>query len=53
MVEEAYHNQVRYEQARLINRFRSAKEIEHARQEHLVPLLLSINCVSSDLGWTV
>lgn len=45
-------NQVGYEQVKLINRFRRAKEIEQARQEHLVPLLLSINCVSSGLGWT-
>jgi len=22
------------------------------RQEHLVPLMLSINCVASGLGWT-
>lgn len=45
-------NQVGYQQVKLINRFRNSKEAEDARQQHLVALLLSINCLASALGWT-
>jgi phosphoenolpyruvate carboxylase len=38
------------EQVRLIEQFRSATK--GARQDNLVPLLLSINCVAAGLGWT-
>ena len=40
------------EQVELIRRFRAAKEREERREEHLAPLLLSINCVAAGLGWT-
>ncbi len=45
-------SQVGYEQVRLIRRFRDAARPEAAREQELVPLLLSINCVASALGWT-
>ena len=38
------------EQVRLIEQFRATPK--GARQENLVPLLLSINCVAAGLGWT-
>jgi phosphoenolpyruvate carboxylase len=45
-------NQVGHEQVKLIERFRNADKNDKARQEHLVSLLLSINCVAAGLGWT-
>jgi phosphoenolpyruvate carboxylase len=45
-------NQVGYEQVKLIRKFRQLKETPEGGQEQLVPLLLSINCVASALGWT-
>ena len=39
--------QVGMEQVELVQRFRKSKN-----QEDLIPLLLSINCVSAGLGWT-
>ena len=39
--------QVGMEQVELVQRFRKSKD-----QEDLIPLLLSINCVSAGLGWT-
>lgn len=44
-------NAVGAEQIRLIQRFRSG-EGEKDGREWLVPLLLSINCIASGLGWT-
>lgn len=38
-------------QATLVKNFRSSKQ-EKDSFDHLLPLLLSINCVSSGLGWT-
>ena len=40
-------NQVGMEQVELVHRFRKSNN-----QEDLIPLLLSINCVSAGLGWT-
>ena len=40
-------NQVGKEQVELVQKFRQSKN-----QEDLIPLLLSINCVSAGLGWT-
>lgn len=40
-------NQVGKEQVELVQRFRKT-----GNQEDLIPLLLSINCVSAGLGWT-
>jgi phosphoenolpyruvate carboxylase len=40
-------NQVGKEQVELVQRFRKTGD-----QEDLIPLLLSINCVSAGLGWT-
>ncbi len=45
-------NRVGLEQVELIRRFRAVKERDEPRDEHLVPLLLSINCVAAGLGWT-
>jgi phosphoenolpyruvate carboxylase len=45
-------NQVGHEQVKLIQRFRNADKKDPARQEYLVSLLLSINCVAAGLGWT-
>lgn len=45
-------DQVGHRQVKLIERVRSTKKDGKPRQEHLVPLLLSINCVASGLGWT-
>ena len=39
------------EQVKLVRQFRENKE-EGDQLKHLVPLLLSINCVSAGLGWT-
>ena len=44
--------QVGLEQVKLIRRFRAAKKGDKSRADDLVPLLLSINCISSGLGWT-
>lgn len=43
--------QVGMEQVQLVKRFRAQEEGEDAMEE-LVPLLLSINCISAGLGWT-
>jgi hypothetical protein len=32
--------------------FRAARERGQPGEEHLAPLLLSINCVAAGLGWT-
>ncbi len=40
-------NQVGKEQVKLVQRFRQSGD-----QNDLVPLLLSINCISAGLGWT-
>ena len=40
-------NQVGKEQVELVQRFRKSKN-----KEDLLPLLLSINCISAGLGWT-
>jgi phosphoenolpyruvate carboxylase len=45
-------NQVGHEQVKLIERFRNTDKKDQARQEYLVSLLLSINCVAAGLGWT-
>jgi len=45
-------DQVGHEQVRLIQQFRGAKKSERERRRELVPLLLSINCIASGLGWT-
>ncbi len=44
--------QVGLEQVKLVRRFRERGEGDRDVLEDLVPLLLSINCVSSGLGWT-
>jgi phosphoenolpyruvate carboxylase len=44
--------QVGREQVRLVERYRGAKVKGGAGAKDFVPLLLSINCVSSGLGWT-
>lgn len=45
-------NRVGLEQVELIRCFRSVNTREQLRDERLVPLLLSINCVAAGLGWT-
>ncbi|HEX2237266.1 MAG TPA: phosphoenolpyruvate carboxylase [Gammaproteobacteria bacterium] len=45
-------NQVSHEQVKLVERFRNMDKDNPARQEYLVSLLLSINCVAAALGWT-
>jgi phosphoenolpyruvate carboxylase len=45
-------NKVGFEQVKLIERFRNTPKDDPARQEYLVSLLLSINCVAAGLGWT-
>ena len=40
------------QQVELLRRFRTARAEGRAAQEDLVPLLLSINCIASGLGWT-
>ena len=44
-------HQAGMEQVRLVKKFREKGE-EGDQLEELVPLLLSINCISSGLGWT-
>jgi phosphoenolpyruvate carboxylase len=44
--------QVGREQVKLVERYRGAKSKGGAGAKDFVPLLLSINCVSSGLGWT-
>ncbi|MGH6931655.1 MAG: phosphoenolpyruvate carboxylase [Dongiaceae bacterium] len=45
-------NRVGRTQVDLIRRFRSVQKGGRAAEKDLVPLLLSINCVASGLGWT-
>jgi phosphoenolpyruvate carboxylase len=45
-------NRVGHQQVALIRRFRSAPDNGRSRDDDLVPLLLSINCVAAGLGWT-
>lgn len=45
-------NQIGLEQVILIKAFRTAKESGTYSQDDLIPLLLSINCIASGLGWT-
>jgi phosphoenolpyruvate carboxylase len=45
-------NRIGLEQVELVRRFRSVNEREQLRDHHLVPLLLSMNCVAAGLGWT-
>lgn len=45
-------SQVSHEQVKLVERFRNMDKDNPARQEYLVSLLLSINCVAAALGWT-
>jgi phosphoenolpyruvate carboxylase len=45
-------NRVGLEQVELVRRLREAKHRGHLRDEDLVPVLLSINCVAAGLGWT-
>jgi phosphoenolpyruvate carboxylase len=40
------------EQVKLLRSFRSVKEQARLRDEHLQPLLVSINCIAAGLGWT-
>ena len=45
-------NQAGRQQVELIERFRRSKKAGKPRQEDLVPLLLSFNCIAAGLGWT-
>ncbi|MDH3640074.1 MAG: phosphoenolpyruvate carboxylase, partial [Gammaproteobacteria bacterium] len=45
-------NQAGHLQVRLIERFRERQAQQNVELEDMVPLLLSINCVSAGLGWT-
>jgi phosphoenolpyruvate carboxylase len=45
-------NRIGLEQVELVRRFRAAKERAKPEEEHLIPLLLSMNCVAAGLGWT-
>ncbi|MDH3280204.1 MAG: phosphoenolpyruvate carboxylase, partial [Gammaproteobacteria bacterium] len=45
-------NQAGHLQVRLIERFRERQAQKNVTLEEMVPLLLSINCVSAGLGWT-
>lgn len=45
-------NRVGLAQAHLVEHFRNRSEAQKHDLEDLIPLLLSINCVSSGLGWT-
>ncbi|MGH8547443.1 MAG: phosphoenolpyruvate carboxylase [Methylococcales bacterium] len=45
-------NLIGREQVRLIKHFRSLPEDDPARRKALVPLLMSINCIATGLGWT-
>ena len=40
------------QQVKLIHRFRTRKSEGEHRKDDLVPLLLSINCIATGLGWT-
>ena len=44
--------QVGLEQVKLVQQFREARAKGTSTQDHLVSLLLSINCVAAGLGWT-
>ena len=44
-------HQAGLEQVQLVEQFRNRKEDDDPI-EHLIPLLLSINCISAGLGWT-
>lgn len=44
--------QIGLEQVSLIKTFRAAKANDTYSQDDLIPLLLSINCIASGLGWT-
>ena len=44
-------NKVGLEQVKLVKQFRQRQEDDNDLK-HLIPLLLSINCVSAGLGWT-
>ncbi|MEO0422333.1 MAG: phosphoenolpyruvate carboxylase [Pseudomonadota bacterium] len=44
--------QIGYEQISLIKEFRGSSSNGEQRLEELVPLLLSINCIATALGWT-
>lgn len=45
-------NLIGREQVRLIRHFRSLPEDDPTRRKALVPLLMSINCIATGLGWT-
>jgi phosphoenolpyruvate carboxylase len=45
-------NRIGLAQVELVRRFRAAKERAQPEEEHLVALLLSMNCVAAGLGWT-
>jgi phosphoenolpyruvate carboxylase len=45
-------NRIGLEQVELVRGFRAARERGQPGEEHLAPLLLSINCVAAGLGWT-
>ena len=45
-------NRIGRAQVELFRRFRATREREAPREEQLVPLLVSINCVAAGLGWT-
>ena len=45
-------DRVGLQQVKLVESFRGAKKGGRARKDDFVPLLLSINCVASGLGWT-
>ncbi len=45
-------NLIGREQVRLIKHFRSLPEDDPNRRKALVPLLMSINCIATGLGWT-
>ena len=45
-------NQIGREQVGLIKQFRCSEKTGVEKQKELVPLLLSINCIASGLGWT-
>jgi phosphoenolpyruvate carboxylase len=45
-------NLVGHRQVKLVRAFREKKATSEIKTSDLVPLLLSINCVASGLGWT-
>lgn len=45
-------NHIGFEQVKLIERFRTARQEDPDTRDGLVPLLLSINCIAGGLGWT-